>query len=155
VGLLRFGQPAPRWRARIEAPVPVQYLQAQSCAGSRTPLAARRSERPAVHVREVRLPVYQYECAKGHHYEKQESFGAPAEQPCDRPRCKATATRVIMAPQVHFKGSGWYRNDSRGSSGPPIRPDAKRREPKSAEADFEAEMAERPPEVSKKGRKRT
>lgn len=100
------------------------------------------------------MPVYTYECAKGHAYEKQESFGAPAEQPCDRPRCKAIAHRVIVAPQVHFKGSGWYKNDSRGSSGPTVRADAKSRAPAVSDSDIESEMAERPPEVSKKGKKR-
>jgi len=100
------------------------------------------------------LPVYEYQGAKGHRYEKQESFGAPAEQPCDRAKCAATAHRVLIAPQVHFKGSGWYKTDSRGS-GPPIRRDATTTTPKSYENGMEAEMAERPPQVSKKGKKRT
>ena len=28
-------------------------------------------------VKEFHVPVYEYQCDKGHHYEKQESFGAP------------------------------------------------------------------------------
>ncbi len=61
------------------------------------------------------MPLYQYECSKGHSYEKQQPFGSPVEHPCEHPRCKATAKRVLIAPQVHFKGSGWYKTDSRGS----------------------------------------
>jgi predicted nucleic acid-binding Zn ribbon protein len=62
------------------------------------------------------LPVYEYQCVKGHRYEKRESFGAPAEQPCEQPRCNAVARRVLIPPQVHFKGSGWYKTDSRSGS---------------------------------------
>jgi putative FmdB family regulatory protein len=61
------------------------------------------------------VPLYQYQCTKGHNYEKQQPFGSPVEHPCEQPRCKATAKRVLIAPQVHFKGSGWYKTDSRGS----------------------------------------
>lgn len=61
------------------------------------------------------MPLYQYECTKGHSYEKQQPFGSPVEHPCEHPRCKATAKRVLIPPQVHFKGSGWYKTDSRGS----------------------------------------
>ncbi len=61
------------------------------------------------------MPLYQYECSKGHSYEKQQPFGSPVEHPCEHPRCKATAKRVLIPPQVHFKGSGWYKTDSRGS----------------------------------------
>ncbi len=63
------------------------------------------------------VPLYQYQCTKGHSYEKQQPFGSPVEHPCEHARCKATAKRVLIAPQVHFKGSGWYKTDSRGSGG--------------------------------------
>lgn len=63
------------------------------------------------------MPLYQYQCTKGHSYEKQQPFGSPVEHPCEHARCKATAKRVLIAPQVHFKGSGWYKTDSRGSGG--------------------------------------
>ena len=61
------------------------------------------------------MPLYQYQCSKGHSYEKQQPFGSPVEHPCEQPRCKAIAKRVLIAPQVHFKGSGWYKTDSRGT----------------------------------------
>lgn len=58
------------------------------------------------------MPLYDYRCERGHRYEKRESFGAPAEQPCER--CGRTARRLINAPAIAFKGSGWYKTDSRG-----------------------------------------
>ena len=59
------------------------------------------------------MPLYDYRCEKGHRYEKREPFGSPATQPCER--CGETARRVLHAPAIAFKGSGWYKNDSRGS----------------------------------------
>lgn len=60
------------------------------------------------------MPTYDYRCSKGHRYEKREPFGSPPEQPCDR--CGKTAKRVIHAPPIVFKGSGWYSTDSRSGS---------------------------------------
>jgi putative FmdB family regulatory protein len=59
------------------------------------------------------VPLYDYRCEKGHRYEKREPFGSPAVQPCEK--CGETARRVLHAPAIAFKGSGWYKNDSRGS----------------------------------------
>jgi putative FmdB family regulatory protein len=58
------------------------------------------------------LPKYDYRCtACGHVYEKREGFDAPAVQTC--PRCEGQARRVLTAPAIVFKGSGWYITDSR------------------------------------------
>jgi putative FmdB family regulatory protein len=57
------------------------------------------------------MPTYEYECAAGHRYEKREGFDAPATQKC--PKCRRVARRVISAPSVVFKGSGFYITDSR------------------------------------------
>jgi len=61
------------------------------------------------------LPTYEYRCENGHQYEKREGFDAPAKQKC--PTCKAVASRLLFAPPVVFKGSGFYKTDNRGSSG--------------------------------------
>jgi putative FmdB family regulatory protein len=69
----------------------------------------------------LQLPTYEYRCTKcGHHYEKREGFDAPARQRCSR--CGAEARRVIHAPPILFKASGFYVTDNRksglvGSSG--------------------------------------
>ena len=60
------------------------------------------------------MPTYDYRCAGGHRYEKREPFGSPAAHPCDR--CGKTAKRMIHVPTVVFKGSGWYKTDSRSKS---------------------------------------
>jgi len=75
------------------------------------------------------LPTYEYRCEScGNQYEKREGFSAPSRQKC--PRCSKTANRILHAPPIVFKGSGFYKTDSRGSSSTP---DAESR-PKPSEA---------------------
>lgn len=57
------------------------------------------------------MPLYDYQCEAGHRYEKRESFGAPAQQPCEQ--CGKPARRLLNAPPIVFKGSGWYVTDSK------------------------------------------
>ncbi len=57
------------------------------------------------------MPTYEYECPAGHRYEKREGFDAPATQRCAQ--CRRTARRVLSAPSILFKGSGFYVTDSR------------------------------------------
>ena len=60
------------------------------------------------------MPKYDYRCtACGNVYEKRESFSAPSLQEC--PSCHGQARRVLTPPAIVFKGSGWYKTDSRGS----------------------------------------
>lgn len=60
------------------------------------------------------MPTYAYRCEScGNEYEKRESFSAPARQKC--PNCGKNAQRVLFAPPIVFKGSGFYKTDSRGS----------------------------------------
>ncbi len=61
------------------------------------------------------MPTYEYACEKcGHQYEKREGFDAPARQRC--PRCRGASQRVLYAPPIVFKGSGFYVTDSRKST---------------------------------------
>jgi putative FmdB family regulatory protein len=57
------------------------------------------------------VPLYDYQCEAGHRYEKRESFGSPAQQPCEV--CGKPARRLLNAPPILFKGSGWYVTDSK------------------------------------------
>ena len=57
------------------------------------------------------MPIYEYQCSKGHEYERVEGFDAPTEQRC--PRCGASSRRLISMPAVIFKGSGFYSTDNR------------------------------------------
>jgi putative FmdB family regulatory protein len=60
------------------------------------------------------VPLYEYECAKGHRFEKIEKFSASPVKKC--PVCGGKAQRQISASSVQFKGSGWYVTDYGGKS---------------------------------------
>ncbi|HEX4067982.1 MAG TPA: zinc ribbon domain-containing protein [Acidobacteriaceae bacterium] len=63
------------------------------------------------------MPLYEYRCKNcGHQFEKIQSFSAPDEKEC--PVCQGPLERLISAPAIQFKGSGFYINDyaSKGSS---------------------------------------
>ncbi len=58
------------------------------------------------------MPTYEYQCSKcSNNYDKKEGFDAPPQQKC--PKCGGKAQRVIQAPPIVFKGSGFYKTDSR------------------------------------------
>ncbi len=59
------------------------------------------------------MPIYEYHCVQGHHYECWEGFDAPVEQVC--PNCGSMARRLFSAPAIIFKGPGFYSTDNRKS----------------------------------------
>jgi putative FmdB family regulatory protein len=55
------------------------------------------------------VPLYEFECKKCHHrFEKIQSVSAP-DPKC--PKCKSKVERLLHAPAIQFKGSGWYATD--------------------------------------------
>jgi putative FmdB family regulatory protein len=69
------------------------------------------------------VPIYEYKCDNGHVFDVMQKM---AEEPLGEcVECGAPAHRVLTAPAVHFKGSGFYNTDygkrkgggSNGSSG--------------------------------------
>ncbi len=78
----------------------------------------RFRENPTVAVGASRFPVpiYEYHCpACKSTYELRQGFDAETTHTCEE--CgKGTAKRVLHAPPVVFKGSGWYVTDSRNKS---------------------------------------
>jgi len=62
------------------------------------------------------VPLYEYECAKcGKHFEKIEKLDGPYLKKC--PACGGRVVRLMSAPAIQFKGSGWYVTDyARGGS---------------------------------------
>ena len=59
------------------------------------------------------MPTYQYACREcGHAFEQVQSFSDDTLTVC--PECQGTLRKVFNAVGVVFKGSGFYRNDSRG-----------------------------------------
>jgi len=56
------------------------------------------------------VPLYEYRCKKcGHQFEKIQSFSAPEVKEC--PQCHGEVERLLSAPAIQFKGSGWYVSD--------------------------------------------
>ncbi|MFC5149375.1 FmdB family zinc ribbon protein [Streptomyces aureoversilis] len=61
------------------------------------------------------MPTYQYQCTEcGEGLEAVQKFTDDALTEC--PGCKGRLKKVFSAVGIVFKGSGFYRNDSRGSS---------------------------------------
>jgi len=60
------------------------------------------------------MPTYEYECTKcGLVTEEFKPMSAPKRQRC--PECRGKVVRLVSGGMgVHFKGSGFYINDSRG-----------------------------------------
>ncbi len=62
------------------------------------------------------MPLYEYRCKDcGHQFEKIQSFSAPEEKEC--PSCHGPVERLLSAPAVQFKGSGWYATDYAAKGG--------------------------------------
>src|SRR6185436_18604366 len=55
------------------------------------------------------MPIYEYRCKKGHTFEVLQRMSDDALETCEV--CSAPAVRVLHAPAVHFKGSGFYNTD--------------------------------------------
>lgn len=61
------------------------------------------------------MPTYQYACTEcGHSFEQFQSFSDDSLEHC--PVCNGRLRKVFNAVGVVFKGSGFYRNDSRAAS---------------------------------------
>jgi putative FmdB family regulatory protein len=57
------------------------------------------------------VPLYEYECSKCHHrFEEIQKFSDRPITKC--PKCRTgKVVKLISAPAVHFKGTGWYVTD--------------------------------------------
>ncbi len=61
------------------------------------------------------MPTYQYSCTEcGHFFEQFQSFSEDSLTTC--PECSGRLRKVFNAVGVVFKGSGFYRNDSRSTT---------------------------------------
>ena len=60
------------------------------------------------------MPTYEYECQACHeHVEAVQKFSDPSLTVC--PLCQGELRKVYSAVGIVFKGSGFYKNDSRGT----------------------------------------
>ena len=55
------------------------------------------------------MPVYEYRCTKGHTFDVTQSVNDEPVRKCQV--CGSPVQRVLHAPAVHFKGSGFYNTD--------------------------------------------
>ncbi|HEY2311299.1 MAG TPA: zinc ribbon domain-containing protein [Gaiellaceae bacterium] len=56
------------------------------------------------------MPIYEYRCPNGHHFERFQSMTAPAPEECDV--CGASPVELVLFPvAIHYKGSGFYTTD--------------------------------------------
>jgi putative FmdB family regulatory protein len=61
------------------------------------------------------VPLYEYQCKKCQHkFEKIQKFSDKPIRKC--PECGGPVEKVMHAPAVQFKGSGWYVTDYGGKS---------------------------------------
>ena len=68
------------------------------------------------------MPVYDYRCEKGHRFEVVQSMSDKPIKKCEE--CGAPAQRVLHAPAIHFKGSGFHNTDYGTKSRPKEQPAA-------------------------------
>ena len=62
------------------------------------------------------MPTYQYACTEcGHRFEAVQSFSDDALTDC--PQCTGRLRKVFNSVGIVFKGSGFYRTDSREKAG--------------------------------------
>lgn len=56
------------------------------------------------------MPLYEYQCQEcENRFERIERVSAPSDGVC--PSCGGAARRLLGAPALQFKGSGWYVTD--------------------------------------------
>ena len=56
------------------------------------------------------MPIYEYRCAAcGHTFERMQKFSDPPVKKC--PECKGKVEKLLSAPGLLFKGTGWYVTD--------------------------------------------
>jgi len=55
------------------------------------------------------VPIYEYKCDNGHVFDVMQKMADEPLSECVE--CGAPAHRVLTAPAVHFKGSGFYNTD--------------------------------------------
>jgi putative FmdB family regulatory protein len=61
------------------------------------------------------VPLYEYQCKKDGRFELIRRFSDPPLKKC--PTCGGPIEKLVAAPAIQFKGSGWYVTDYAKKSG--------------------------------------
>jgi putative FmdB family regulatory protein len=88
------------------------------------------------------MPTYSYKCAEcGHAFDIHQSFSDDALTAC--PECGGPLRKVFGAVGVTFKGSGFYRTDSRSGTSSPSTTAAKKDAPAATTPESKPASAEK------------
>ena len=55
------------------------------------------------------MPLYEYQCAECGTFERVQKFSDPILTAC--PTCEKPVEKLLSAPAIQFKGTGWYVTD--------------------------------------------
>ncbi len=96
------------------------------------------------------MPLYEFQCPRcGHRFERIQKFSDPDPKKC--PECGAgKIERLLHAPAVQFKGSGWYVTDYAKKSSAPH---SESKSESKAETKTESKSEESKPKGDKKPKK--
>jgi len=73
------------------------------------------------------MPIYEYLCGVcRQRFERIQKFSDPAVQDC--PNCGQHVERLVSAPAIQFKGSGWYITDYAKKNSPAPSPASEKKE---------------------------
>src|SRR5258708_879619 len=90
----------------------------------------------------LRVPLYEYQCKKcKHKFEKIQKFSDRPIKKC--PECGGPVEKVQHAPNVQFKGSGWYVTDYGGKSGDSSKSDSGPEKSDSEKSDEKSDKAKK------------
>ena len=86
------------------------------------------------------MPLYEYECRRcRHRFERIQKYSDPLARKC--PSCKGSVRKLISAPGIRFKGTGWYITDyarkgrtDESSEGDSKKDDSKKTDSKASES---------------------
>ena len=93
------------------------------------------------------MPIYDYHCDHcGHSFSKVQSY---KDQPLEKcPNCGKKPRRLISPSAVVFKGSGWYKTDSRAPEKSETKSETKSESKPEAKPETKSEPKAKPKEQS-------
>ena len=99
------------------------------------------------------MPLYEYQCTKcKHRFERIQKFSDPEVKKC--PECGGKVEKLLSAPAVQFKGSGWYVTDYANKSGSKAKSGTSEDGASSAAGDDSSASAPKPKEEKKHSKKK-
>jgi len=98
------------------------------------------------------MPLYEYQCTKcKHRFEKIQKFSDPDIKKCAE--CGGKVEKLLSAPAVQFKGSGWYVTDYANKGGSSAKSSSSDDGASSTSSDDSSTSAAKPKEEKKTKKK--